>query len=110
MDPVGRLFARESGDGHIAVARGSGADAVGLDWGVDLEWAAAHVQPIKPVQGNLAPQLVVDGGPGMEEQARRILRAFSGGPHIFNFGHGIVPETPVAHVERLVEVVRDFRL
>ena len=81
-------------------------DAVGLDWTVDPDWGAQAVQPLKPVQGNLDPLALVAGGPALESATRRILKAFGGAPYIFNLGHGIVPQTPIAHVERMVEIVR----
>ena len=84
----------------------TGADCVGLDWAVDGAWAAQAVQSVKPVQGNLDPLRVVAGGAALEDGVREVLDAFSGGPHIFNLGHGIVPETPVEHVGRLVKLVR----
>ena len=59
-----------------------------------------------PVQGNLDPLRLVVGGAQMEARAEAIISAFADRPHIFNLGHGIVPETPIAHVERLVAVVK----
>jgi uroporphyrinogen decarboxylase len=58
------------------------------------------------VQGNLDPLALVAGGEALERQARELLRGLAGVPHIFNLGHGIVPETPPEHVARLVELVR----
>lgn len=100
------VFGRGSGGNHIRYASETGANAVGLDWGVDPKWAAKAVQSLKPVQGNLDPLAVVAGGDALLRQTDHILEAFSGGPHIFNFGHGIVPETPVAHVEQLLRHIR----
>ncbi len=58
------------------------------------------------LQGNLDPLALIAGGAALEEAVTRILAAFRHRPHIFNLGHGILPETPIAHVERLVELVR----
>jgi uroporphyrinogen decarboxylase len=58
------------------------------------------------VQGNLDPLLLVAGGPLFESRVQDILRSLADVPHVFNLGHGIVPETPVEHVARLVELVR----
>jgi len=104
------LFARGAGANHETVARESGCDAVGLDWAVDPDWGASVVQRIKPTQGNLDPLALVAGGAALEQGARRVLQAFGAGPHIFNLGHGVVPETPIAHMERLIEIVRDHRI
>ena len=59
-----------------------------------------------PVQGNLDPLVLIAGGEALERSVARILSSFAGRPHIFNLGHGIIKETPIAHVERLVELVR----
>jgi uroporphyrinogen decarboxylase len=58
------------------------------------------------LQGNLDPLLLVAGGREFESRVRQILTAMAGTPFIFNLGHGIVPQTPPAHVARLVELVR----
>jgi len=100
------VFARQAGGNLVKVATETGADAVGLDWAVPGRWAAREVQSLKPVQGNLDPLAVVAGGRALDEGVARVLADFDGGPHIFNLGHGIVPETPVEHVARLVSLVR----
>ena len=60
----------------------------------------------RPVQGNLDPLALLAGGSALDRSVEAILGAFSGGPFIFNLGHGILPETPIAHVERLIARVR----
>jgi uroporphyrinogen decarboxylase len=65
---------------------------VALDDGVDAAWAAAHVQKDGCVQGNLASRHMVTGGQPLVDETRRIVQAFSSGPHIFNLGHGITPD------------------
>jgi uroporphyrinogen decarboxylase len=84
-------------------------DAVGLDWMVELKFARAHLQPRRPLQGNLDPVALLVGGSALERAIDCILDALAGGPFIFNLGHGVLPETPVAHVERLVARVRGAR-
>ncbi|MFM8607148.1 MAG: uroporphyrinogen decarboxylase [Hyphomicrobiales bacterium] len=100
------VFGRGSGGNHVRYAQETGANAVGLDWGVDPKWAAKTVQPLLPVQGNLDPLAVVAGGESLDRHTDAILEAFSGGGHIFNFGHGIVPETPIENVERVLKRIR----
>ncbi len=99
------VFTRNAGLGHARVWE-TGADAAGLDWGVDTAWAAQAVQPKIAVQGSLDPLTVVAGGDAMRQGIDRILADLGGGRHIFNFGHGIVPETPPEHVAELVARVR----
>ena len=67
---------------------------------------ADRLQPRAAVQGNLDPLVLVAGGAALDRAVDEILAALGGGRFIFNLGHGIVPETPIAHVERLVARVR----
>lgn len=93
--------------GNLAkyVAR-TGVNALGLDYATPLGFARDHLPQDLPVQGNLDPLRLVIGGEAMESRAREIISALKDRPHIFNLGHGIVPETPIAHVERLVDIVK----
>jgi uroporphyrinogen decarboxylase len=80
-------------------------DAVGLDWMVDLKFAG-DVQRRRPVQGNLDPLALRAGGDALDRSIDAIMAALSGGPLIFNLGHGILPDTPIAHVEQMLRRVR----
>lgn len=99
-------FPREAGARYAGFARATGADCVALDNSVSADWAAAEVQRDGCVQGNLDPALLVQGGPRLEEETRRIVRAFSAGPHIFNLGHGITPDADPDNVARMIAAVR----
>lgn len=101
----------------IGFPRGAGAtllpyvtevpvNAVGLDWMIDKTFARERIQPIKPVQGNLDPLVLIAGGEALDRSVDDVMRAFSDGPFIFNLGHGITPETPIAHVEQMLRRVR----
>ena len=81
-------------------------NAVGLDWTVELGFARDQVQARRPVQGNLDPLALLTGGAPLDRSIDSILEALAGGPFIFNLGHGILPEPPIAHVERLIARVR----
>jgi len=83
--------------------------AIGLDETVDPVWAARTLPKNIVVQGNLDPLALLAGGNSLDEAVKIILAAFADRPHIFNLGHGILPETPLAHVEHLVAYVRAFR-
>lgn len=79
---------------------------LGLDYGVPLAFASGLPAGLG-VQGNLDPLRLVAGGEQMHNRAREIVAAFRDRPHIFNLGHGIVPETPIAHLEQLIATVRE---
>ena len=89
-----------------ATSRRPAVDAVGLDWMIDRAFARDRIQSRVPVQGNLDPLVLVAGGAALDRAVDAVLEAFAGGPFIFNLGHGILPETPIAHVERMLERVR----
>jgi uroporphyrinogen decarboxylase len=99
-------FPKGAGGRLAAYARETGVDAIGLDETVDPVWAAAALPPGMPVQGNLDPLALIAGGEALESGVGRILSSLAGRPHIFNLGHGILPDTPIAHVEKLIELVR----
>ena len=99
-------FPREAGERYIGFARATGADCVALDNSVSPQWAADNVQIDGCVQGNLDPRHMVTGGQALVDETRQILRAFSGGPHIFNLGHGITPTSDTANVQLMIDTVR----
>ncbi|MEM7328655.1 MAG: uroporphyrinogen decarboxylase [Pseudomonadota bacterium] len=82
-------------------------NGVGLDTAIDPGHIAGSVPQNMAVQGHLDPLLLIAGGDAMDARVRELLAAYSGRPHIFNLGHGVRPETPIAHVERVVELVRE---
>jgi uroporphyrinogen decarboxylase len=87
-------------------ARGTGVQAVSLDTAADPGEAARLVPEGMALQGNLDPLAVVAGGAAMATEAKNILAALRGRPHIFNLGHGILPQTPPEHVGDLVRLLR----
>jgi uroporphyrinogen decarboxylase len=99
-------FPKGAGAKLVAYARETGVDAVGLDETIDPAWAAATLPADLPVQGNLDPLALIAGGEALEKAVARILSALAERPHIFNLGHGILPDTPIAHVEHLLRLVR----
>lgn len=102
-------FPREAGERYAGFARRTGADCVALDDSVDPAWAARHVQKDGPVQGNLAPHHLVDGGDALIRETRSILEAFRAGPHVFNLGHGITPDASPDNVHLMIDTVRHRR-
>ena len=101
-------FPRLAGTQLQLYARETQVDCVGLDTSSDLEAARAAVRSDVALQGNLDPVRLVAGGPGLDDEAARIAAALRGHPHIFNLGHGVLPETPTEHVAQLVAHVRSL--
>ena len=102
-------FPKGAGGKLAAYARETGVSALGLDETVDPLWAAKELPQQLPVQGNLDPLALIAGGKELKGTAEQILDAFAGRPHIFNLGHGILPDTPIAHVEALIAQVKGER-
>ena len=105
--PAARIigFPRVSG-GQLLRAAASGVTALGLDIFVDPHWADGVLPRRLPVQGNLDPKALIAGGRALDEAVDDIRSAFRSRPHVFNLGHGITPDTPIPHVERLVARLR----
>ncbi len=114
---VAKVKAREPGTPIIAFPRGAasqlgkfsgmkGVAAIGLDTAVEPAAAAAMLPGDMALQGNLDPLALVAGGRALDEGIDRVLEGFRPRAHIFNLGHGILPETPIAHVERIMARVR----
>ena len=99
-------FPKGAGSKLAAYARETSVNAIGLDETVDPLWAAEELPEGLPVQGNLDPLALIAGGKSLGASAKRILDAFAGRPHIFNLGHGILQDTPIANVERLIALVK----
>lgn len=100
-------FPKGAGAKLLDYAKGVGADAIGIDETVDPVWVHANLPEGLPVQGNLDPMALLAGGEPLEQAVARIRTAFAGRPHIFNLGHGISQFTPIAHVEKLISLVRN---
>ncbi len=99
-------FPRLGGLQAGAYARTAGLQGVAFDTGADLRVALPLVDAMVATQGNLDPMALVAGGEALAAETRAVLDAVRGRPHIFNLGHGIVPQTPPEHVAELVRLVR----
>jgi uroporphyrinogen decarboxylase len=92
--------------GILSLLREAGGDVLGIDWRVDLGEAWRLIGYDRGIQGNLDPALLLGPWPVIEDGARRVIEAAGGRPgHIFNLGHGVLPASPVEHLQRLVEFV-----
>lgn len=85
-------------------AQETGVDIVSIDTGASIGWAAEHIPAA--IQGNLDPVALIAGGRALEDGVRRIKKAMAGKAHVFNLGHGILPETPPEHVDYMLSLVR----
>ncbi len=102
-------FPKGAGAKLVDYAEQTGVDALGLDETLDPVWADKVLPKGMPLQGNLDPLALEAGGATLDRAVDTILEALSGRPHIFNLGHGILPDTPIENVERLVDRVRGDR-
>jgi uroporphyrinogen decarboxylase len=102
-------FPRGAGTLLARYAEAVPVDAIGLDWMIDRAFARDSIQSRVPVQGNLDPLVLVAGGTALDRAVDAVLAAFADGPFIFNLGHGILPETPIEHVERMLARLRGHR-
>jgi uroporphyrinogen decarboxylase len=100
-------FPRGAGERYVGAHAATGADCIAVDDGVTAEWAAEHVQTGGCVQGNLKSSHMVSGGDSLVSETRRIVKAFSKGPHIFNLGHGITPDADPENVQLMIDTVRN---
>jgi len=99
-------FPKGAGGKLGAYARETKVSAIGLDETVDPVWAMKQLPQKVAVQGNLDPLALIAGGTALEIAVKRILDAVDGRAHIFNLGHGILQDTPIAHVEQLIALVK----
>jgi uroporphyrinogen decarboxylase len=95
--------------GLLKHVRAAGGDVIGLDWRVNLDEGWASVGHDVAVQGNLDPVALFASPKEIKNRVAEVLRRAGGRPgHIFNLGHGVLPETPVDHVVAMVEAVHEL--
>ncbi len=82
-------------------------NAVSIDWTAEPSFIRDRVQSKIAVQGNLDPLVLLAGGAALDRAIDEILENFCQGPFIFNLGHGILPETQIAHVEQTLRRIRN---
>jgi uroporphyrinogen decarboxylase len=99
-------FPRGAGGLSIDYAMRAGVTAIGLDTAQPLDRATKLLPKGMPVQGSLDPLRLLSGGTEMDARVREIIDQLKDRPHIFNLGHGVLPATPIANVERVLRVIR----
>src|SRR5690349_16781675 len=92
-----------------AYVEATGVNAVSIDWTADPSLIRERVQTKVAVQGNLDPLALIAGGAALDRAVDDVLANYGNGRLIFNLGHGIQPETPIAHVEQMVKRVREYK-
>jgi uroporphyrinogen decarboxylase len=102
-------FPRGAGALLPAYVGATGVDAVSIDWAAEPSLIRERVQTRVAVQGNLDPLALIAGGAALDRAIDDVLSNFAAGRLIFNLGHGILPETPIAHVEQMIQRVRAYQ-
>jgi uroporphyrinogen decarboxylase len=102
-------FPRGAGALLPAYVDATGVDAVSIDWAAEPSLIRERVQNRVAVQGNLDPLALIAGGKALDSAVDDVLSNYAKGRLIFNLGHGILPETPIAHVERMLKRVRAYK-
>lgn len=99
-------FPKGAGTRLAVIVTETGADAVGLDWTADPDFVSREIQPRVAVQGNIDPLALLAGGAALDRAVDAALAAYGAGRYVFNLGHGILPPTPISHVEQMIRRVR----
>jgi uroporphyrinogen decarboxylase len=99
-------FPRGAGAMALPYVEMTGVSAIGIDWTFERSIARDALQSRVPVQGNVDPLALLAGGTALDREVDDVMRHLGDGPLIFNLGHGILPDTPIAHVERMLKRVR----
>ena len=111
MAPGAKIIGFPRGAGALlpAYVGATGVDGVSIDWAAEPSLIRERVQNRVAIQGNLDPLALIAGGAALDRAIDDVLANFAGGRLIFNLGHGILPETPIAHVEQMLKRVRAYR-
>src|SRR5271168_1664750 len=102
-------FPRGAGASLPSYVEATKVDAVSIDWAAEPSLIRERVQSKVAVQGNLDPLVLIAGGAALDQAIDDVLSNYAAGRLIFNLGHGILPETPIAHVEQMIKRVRAYR-
>ncbi|MCR6734997.1 MAG: uroporphyrinogen decarboxylase [Afipia sp.] len=102
-------FPRGAGAQLPSYVERTGIDGVSIDWAAEPSLIRERVQNRVAVQGNLDPLALIAGGAALDRAVDDVLANYAGGRFIFNLGHGIQPETPIAHVEQMLKRVREYK-
>lgn len=99
-------FSKGMNHHYTTILKDLGPVAVSVDASTPFAFITNTLQPLFPVQGNLDPEILREGGYKLTQSVENILEQLSSKPFIFNLGHGILPNTPIAHVEKMLSLIR----
>jgi len=102
-------FPRGAGAMLPGYVEATSVDGVSIDWAAEPSLIRERVQNRVAVQGNLDPLALIAGGAALDRAIDDVLENYASGRLIFNLGHGILPETPIAHVEQMIKRVRAYK-
>ena len=106
-------FPRNASHNYLEYGKSVNVDCISLDQNVDVKWLINNLKMINNrnlcLQGNLAPEILLEGGEKMIRSVNDILNSFSSIRHIFNLGHGVIKETPIENVELLIKTIKTWK-
>jgi len=106
-------FPRNADSHYLEYGRTINVDCISIDQNVNIEWLINNLKMTNNrnlcLQGNLAPEILLEGGEKMISSIHNILDSFSSINHIFNLGHGVIKETPIENVELLVKTIKTWK-
>ena len=102
-------FPRGAGAMALPYVEMTGVSALGIDWTFGRSIARDMLQSRVPVQGNVDPIALLAGGTALDREVDDVMKELGSGPLVFNLGHGILPDTPIVHVERMLKRVRGWK-
>lgn len=82
------------------------ANIISIDHKINMSWAIKNIYKDVTLQGNIDPEKLLTGGEDLERSVKKLVKTVSGRKHIFNLGHGILPETPISNVHKVIDIIR----
>ena len=106
-------FPRNAGNNYLEYGKSVNVDCISLDQNIDVKWLINNLKMMYNrnlcLQGNLAPEILLEGGEKMVSKVHNILNSFSSTKHVFNLGHGVIKETPIENVELLIKTIKNWK-
>ncbi len=102
------VFPKGIGKNVVDYTKNVSADIVSIDFETDMNWAIKNINKNIILQGNIDPKTLLKGGKILERSVRKLMKTVSGRKHIFNLGHGILPETPISNVHKVINIIRSY--